>query len=297
MSLIVGAYPAQPSGLLDRETFFTELADEPTIRGLELPYHRDGGDPWPPGAPAAWTAVITAIPGTMQHLAGDPHFGLASTDPQGRAAALRYAAEIHDYATSLTAQDHRVEAIELHTAPRGHGSAEALTTSLTEILTWEWNGARITIEHCDAPAQDRVPEKGFLPLATEIAVLTELRATGHETGLVVNWGRSVIESHDPQTAEAHIQAARHAGVLSGLMFSGCSPQETDFGYPWIDAHLPAQEIQDAPQSSLLNKHQISRCLEAAGTPAIVGFKIGLPTAATAQQRARRLRHMCKLIAT
>ena len=81
MSLIVGAYPAQPSGLLDRETFFTELADEPTIRGLELPYHRDGGDPWPPGAPAAWTAVITAIPGTMQHLAGDPHFGLASTDP------------------------------------------------------------------------------------------------------------------------------------------------------------------------------------------------------------------------
>ena len=81
------------------------------------------------------------------------------------------------------------------------------------------------------------------------------------------------------------------------MFSGCSPQETDFGYHWIDAHLPAQEIQDAPQSSLLNKHQISRCLEAAGTPAIVGFKIGLPTAATAQQRARRLRHMCKLIAT
>ena len=75
MSLIVGAYPAQPSGLVDRKAFFTELADEPTIRGLELPYHRDGGDPWPPGAPAAWTAVITAIPGTMQHLAGDPRSG------------------------------------------------------------------------------------------------------------------------------------------------------------------------------------------------------------------------------
>ena len=106
----------------------------------------------------------------------------------------------------------------------------------------------------------------------------------------MNWGRSVIESHDPQTAKAHIQAARHAGVLSGLMFSGCSPHETDFGYPWIDAHLPAQEIQDAPKSSLFNKHQISRCLEAAGSPAIVGFEIGLPTAATAKQRARRLRH-------
>ena len=81
------------------------------------------------------------------------------------------------------------------------------------------------------------------------------------------------------------------------MFSGCSPRETDFGYPWIDAHLPAQEIQDAPKSSLLDKHQISRCLIAAGSPAIVGFRIGLPTTATTQQRARRLRHMCRLIAT
>lgn len=51
MSLTVGAYPAQPSGLVDREAFFTELADELTVRGLELPYHRDDGDPWPPGAP------------------------------------------------------------------------------------------------------------------------------------------------------------------------------------------------------------------------------------------------------
>ena len=132
MSLIVGAYPAQPSIPADREAFFTELADEPAIRGLELPHHRDDGDPWPPGAPAAWTAVVTAIPGTMQHLARDPYFGLASTDPQGRAAALRYAADIHDYARSLTAQHHRVEAIELRSAPRGHGSAEALDASLIE---------------------------------------------------------------------------------------------------------------------------------------------------------------------
>lgn len=72
--------------------------------------------------------------GTMQHLAGDPNFGLTSTDPQGRGAALRYAAKIYDYATSPTAQDHRVEAIELLPAPRGHGSAGALTASLTGIL-------------------------------------------------------------------------------------------------------------------------------------------------------------------
>lgn len=297
MSLIVGAYPAQPSVPVDREAFFTELADEPAIRGLELPHQRDGGDPWPPGAPAAWTAVITAIPGTMQHLALNPYFGLASTDQQGRAAALRYTAGIRDYAKSLTAQGHPVEAIELHSAPRGNGSAEALTTSLTEILTWDWNGARITLEHCDAPAYGRIPEKGFLPIASEIAVLAELIKNGHEAGLVVNWGRSVIESHKPHTAEAHIHAARQAGVLYGTMFSSCSPQETDYGYPWIDGHLPAREILDAPKSSLLTQYQISRCLEAAGSPAIVGFKIGQPASATAQERARRLRHMCALIRT
>jgi hypothetical protein len=297
MSLIVGTYPAEPSTPIERKAFFAELAAEPAIRGLELPFYRRGGDPWPTGAAPGWTAVISAIPGTMQHLALDPYFGLASTDPQGRAAALRYTAGIHDYAKSLTAQGHPVEAIELHSAPRDNGSAEALATSLTEILTWDWNGARITLEHCDAPADGRIPEKGFLPLASEIAVLAELIANGHRTGLVVNWGRSVIESHNPHTAEAHIHAARQAGVLYGVMFSGCSPQETDYGYPWIDGHLPAREILDAPKSSLLTQNQISRCLEAAGSPAIVGFKIGQPASATAQERARRLRHMCALIRT
>ena len=113
----------------------------------------------------------------------------------------------------------------------------------------------------------------------------------------MNWGRSVIEGHDPHTAAVHIETARRAGVLSGVMFSGCSPQETKFGYAWIDAHLPPQEIQDAPKSSLSDRHQIQGCLSAAGSPAMVGFKIGLPAAATSHQRARLLRHMCTLMAT
>ena len=297
MSLIVGAYPAQPSMPVDSEAFFTELADEPTIRGLELPYYQHGGQPWPAGAPAHWTGVITAIPGTMQQLAGDPQFGLASTDPQGRASALRYTAHVRDYAKSLAAQRHLVEAIELHSAPRGNGSADALSASLIEILDWDWNGAHITIEHCDTTSPRRVPEKGFLPIATEIAVLRELRAAGHEVGLVVNWARSVIESHNPHTAQAHIRSAREAGVLSGVMFSSCSPEETDFGYPWIDAHLPAREVQDAPRSSLLDKEHIDRCLTTAGSPAIVGLKVGLSASDTAHQRVRRLRQMCTLIST
>ena len=138
MSLIVGAYPAQPSGLVDRKAFFTELANEPTIRGLELPYHRDGGDPWPPGAPAAWTAVITAIPGTMQHLSGDPHFGLASTDPQGRAAALRYAAKIHDYAKSLTAQNHRTGSPRKDSCPSPPRSPSSPNSAQPDMKPDSW---------------------------------------------------------------------------------------------------------------------------------------------------------------
>ncbi|MEP6559855.1 MAG: DUF4862 family protein [Nakamurella sp.] len=296
MKLIVGAYPAQPPGHADRAAFYSELAEETSIRGLELPYRQDGGEPWPAGAHTDWTAVITAIPGTMQKMGRDPYFGLASSDPTGRAAALSYAADIRDYAESLTADGHRVEAIELHSAPLAHGSAEALTASLHEILSWNWHDAAITIEHCDAPAAGREPEKGFLPLAAEIEIVRELREAGHQTGLIVNWGRSVIQGHHTQTAVDHINAAQQAGVLSGVMFSGCSPQETELGYPWIDAHLPAREIQDAPQSSLLDQHQIRRSLNAAGTPPIIGFKVAVTaTAVTAAERARRIRHMCGLV--
>ncbi|MET3809218.1 DUF4862 family protein [Arthrobacter sp. UYEF3] len=296
MSLIVGAYPAQSTGPLARQ-FFDELGRIPSIRGLELPYRAEGGDPWPAGAPAAWSAVVTSIPGTMQRLALDEHFGLASRNPGGRRAALDFVAGIRDYVGALVSSGHRVEAVELHSAPPHHGSPEAFAESLNEVLDWDWQGAGIVVEHCDAPRAGSVPEKGFLSFEEEVQVVRGLRDQGREDiSVLVNWARSVIETGQSHTAADHLRYAREAGVLGGLMFSGCSPEPTEFGYPWIDAHLPAVEVQGAPASSLLTGGEIARCLREAGELPITGFKIGLPQDAVSPgDRVERLRQMCTLI--
>ncbi|WP_457950008.1 DUF4862 family protein [Pseudarthrobacter sp. alpha12b] len=297
MSLIVGAYPAQAEEL--QQQFYQELGRIPSIRGLELPYGPYGGSPWPAGAPEGWSGVVTAIPGTMQRLGGTPAFGLASKDRDGRRAALEFVSGLRDYASRLSGEGHNVEAVELHSAPPLHSSARLFEESLKEVLDWEWGSTRVLVEHCDAPRVGSKPEKGFLSFDEEVGVVKSLQGQGWgQVGIVVNWARSVIESGDTGTAVEHLFQAREAGVLAGVMFSGCSPEATEFGYPWIDAHLPPVEVDGAPPSSLLNRAEVQRCLAAAGPVAITGFKIGLPQhGLSVQDRAGRLKQMCDLIET
>nr|WP_246223648.1 DUF4862 family protein [Pseudarthrobacter psychrotolerans] len=56
--------------------------------------------------------------------------------------------------------------------------------------------------------------------------------------VAVNWARSVIESRDTTAPDRHVELARQAGVLAGVVHSGCSPRPTPFGGAWDDAHLP-----------------------------------------------------------
>lgn len=296
MSLIVGAYPAVPEAL-QQQQFYQGLGRVPSIRGLELPYGPTGGNPWPVGAPESWSAVVTAIPGTMQRLNQDKTFGLASTDSQGRLKALEFLSGLRDYVLQLAGEGHPVEAVELHSAPHRSSSANALEESFKELLDWDWGGTHLLIEHCDAPRPGSNPEKGFLTFSEEVDVIRSLREQGWDhTGIVVNWARSVIESENPDTAVDHLSQAREAGTLAGLMFSGCSPTETEFGYPWIDAHLPAAEVTGAPPSSLLNASEIQRCLHEAGPISLTGFKIGLSRhGLSPEERVARLQQMCELI--
>ncbi|SDT59723.1 protein of unknown function [Pseudarthrobacter equi] len=295
MSLIVGAYPAQPAG--SQQEFFRGLAAVPAVRGLELPYGPHGGNPWPAGAPAEWAAVVTSIPGTMQRLGASAAFGLASPDAGGRREALEFVAGLHAYVLSLKGEGRQVEAVELHSAPHPGADAAMFRASLSEILGWDWGTTRVLVEHCDAPRPGGRPEKGFLPFGEEVEVVRSLvEQVGSRVGLVINWARSVIETRNPDTAAEHIALAREAGVLAGVMFSGCSPDATEFGYPWIDAHLPAVEVEGAPPGSLLNRAGIQWCLAAAGTGPFIGFKVGLPREGlTVQDRVDRLRQMCALI--
>jgi hypothetical protein len=169
--------------------------------------------------------------------------------------------------------------------------------SLKQVLDWDWGSTRVVVEHCDAPRPGNRPEKGFLTVPEEVDVLQALLADGAgQVGMVINWARSVIETRNPDTAAEHIAQARAAGVLAGVIFSGCSPEETEFGYPWIDAHLPPVEVAGAPPTSLLDRGHIARCLAAAGPIPIVGFKVGLPARGlSVEQRVERLRQMCALV--
>ena len=159
--------------------------------------------------------------------------------------------------------------------PSGHGNPAAFAESLDEILGWDWQDTALVVEHCDAPRPGRRAEKGFLSFRDETEIVRAFRQQGRDVGMLVNWARSVIETGESRTAADHVAAARAAGVLSGLMFSGCSPEATEFGYPWIDAHLPAVEVEGAPASSMLNAHEIARCLREAGELRFTGLKIGL----------------------
>jgi hypothetical protein len=232
----------------------------------------------------------------MQRVGLDRKFGLASTDLEGRRAAIDFTASIRSHAARIRDQGHRVEAVVLHSAPSGYGAPAAFAESLKEILGWDWRGTAIVVEHCDALRPGQNPEKGFLTFGEETEIVRSFRDQGEDIGMLVNWARSVIETQERQTAAEHIAAAREAGVLTGLMFSGCSPEPTEFGYPWIDAHLPAVEVAGAPVSSMLNAGDIARCLREAGELPITGFKIGLPQGAVSPtDRAARLRQMCGLI--
>jgi hypothetical protein len=295
VSLILGAYPIEPDDPGQRRRLFELLGASGLYGGLELPYHSTGGVRWPEGAPRDWRAVVTAIPGTMHRMGADPAFGLASEDAEGRARAIDFAAGIRDYVAAVAAAGPLQVAVELHSAPRAGGRLDALAESLTLLAAWDWSGAKLVIEHCDAPRPSWAPEKGFLELDDEIAAVAAVAAAaGTCLGITINWARSAIEGRSPDTAVRHIESARTAGVLSGVMFSGCSPVATDFGYPWIDAHLPAREVEGAPNSSLLTADRIRESVVAAGPVDYLGLKIGLlPASLGVEARVARLATMAK----
>lgn len=245
-----------------------------------------------------WQLVVTAIPRTMVRLGQGSGYGLASSDEDGRLAALADLAEVRDLALRLAdeAGRRRVLAVEVHSAPapthasaRGVvGSAGAFARSLAEIATWDLAGAEIVIEHNDALVAEQEPAKGFFPLADEIAVA---RAVGgapaggapaggaHPViGVSVNWGRSAIEGRSASTPLTHTRAAAEAGVLRGIIFSGATDQESAWGTPWDDGHIAPRGDDPAlaaSSASLLGLPEMRATLAAAGDVplAFVGAKV------------------------
>ena len=293
MAYFVGAYAASPNTTgWDPELearYYAQLRALPNIKGLEHPFVgslHPHDDAWfVQNIDPNWRFMFTCIPGVMAAMANNPQFGLASNDAPGRDAALAFVRQARDAIAALnTACGRRVvDAIEIHSAPdqsRAQSSVHALTSSLATLVQWDWQGARLVIEHCDAHVPGQLASKGFLSLADEIAAIEATNARyGSDVGVVVNWGRSVLETRSAEGALQHIALAKQHGVLAGLMFSGASGQDTPYG-AWRDSHMPpAPAVAGGvgAEGSLLTDAALQACLHASDSRrlAILGLKIGI----------------------
>ncbi|MCC5450730.1 DUF4862 family protein [Rheinheimera sp. UJ51] len=310
MSFYLGAYAASPnvSGWDPQleAAYYQQLKSLESVRGLEHPFlgslHAQDDQWFLQHIDTKWDFVFTTIPGVMNALATLPTFGLASTDEAGREAAIAFMRQANHAIAKLNTHLKRqaVTAIMLHSAPARHncaGSAAAFKTSMQTLLSWDWHGARLLVEHCDALIDSHAPSKGFLSLTDELSVLSELNATQapeHPLGVVINWGRSVLETRQADGALQHIVAAKAQGLLAGVMFSGISDQATEYG-AWRDSHQPAQTnelVAFGEPGSWLTEQAVADTLQACQgvNLAVLGLKIGIrPQSADLTLRLNYLR--------
>lgn len=297
----VGAYAAAPSlSGWDPATegrFLASVLAMEGVAGLEVPFtgklHKEDEAWFLRQLPEQARFVVTTIPGTMARLQADKSFGLASTSASGRRSALDFVKEALDAVKRLNQELGRpaVETLELHAAPvaiTDAATAAALEASLIELSDWNTAGTQLVLEHCDALIPGHAPAKGFLSLEAEAeAVQRANDATGNSMGMVINWGRSVIEQRRPEAAREHITYLRDRGLLRGVAFSGCAGVDTRFGDAWDDVHVPpapsvsggsgAGGSNGAPDhellepASLLTPDRIKECLQAAGPLTETGF--------------------------
>ena len=280
---IVGAYALhatlEPWHEPEQERFRSELLDIPTIRGLEIPLPASVDERWLASLPPSWDYILTLLPATMQSLSSQASFGLASASPEGRAAALqlvmkaqRTVAAIHEHV------GHRVvRAVHLHSAPSrrsplGLSDWHCLNRSLEEIASWEWSGAELILEHCDAFRSDTTSIKGFLSLEDELRSLVNL-----PVGMGVNWGRSVLETRDARGALQHVEAIHAQGLLRSFVFSGTCLQDPLYG-DWQDNHAPIALGSSAawePRGGLLTVAEVEAVAArlAANPPPYLGLKV------------------------
>lgn len=273
--VIVSSYAASPAhGSWDpalEGELLPALAALPDVVGLEVPWvgkmHPHDVDWFIANVPAT-TLSITALPFVMGRTAADNRYGIASADDEGRAAALADLRVVAADVARLSAESAAsVAFIELHTAPRGAGSTEALARSLDELATWDFSGARLVVEHCDSPVAGQEFEKGFLSVADELSVV----AGRDNVGMWLNWGRSAVELRDADAVTAQIAEVAAAGALVGLGFSGAAGITGPYGAPWADAHLPI--LSTHPESgSILDDAHVAAALRAAGDVPYLGVK-------------------------
>lgn len=290
IKIVAGVYASQPSEEKAREEYYALLSHEYWINGAEIPFPGELAETskrsWlAKNLPSQWNCNnITMIPGTMQKLGDNPNFGLASAQEDGRGKALEHLKSMRDALEDFIflRGNEDVRYVQIHTAPTRQADSEAMRLSLAQIMEWNWCGAKLVIEHCDKYVPDQSSEKGFLSLEEEVLLAKEFGI-----GLTINWGRSAIEGRSTLTARNHIDQCAASGMLTGLMLSGAGPASTQYGYEWIDGHLPMSTLEP---TSLLTPSEIHYGAKSASQSeqwledGYLGVKVCVPSDADIQTR-------------
>lgn len=254
MKRIVGAYALEGENQQQRLELIQKIMGLGLCTGLEIPifsnlYKEDASWLWSELG-ANTSNVFTMITATMEAIEENENFGLASQNDEGRDLSLKMLASVRDIVAKLNREhNQRIFAVEIQSAPQMKSepeTREAFTESLLEIASWDWSGAAICVEHCDAFTTQHTPAKGFLTLDDEVSAVLKAREAQSRTpvGITLNWGRSAIELRDGAAVNDHISHCREANVLYGLMYSSASPVANAFGPAWTDAHLPLRPNTD-----------------------------------------------------
>lgn len=297
---MLAAYPSAPKDGAGREAYYKEIS-KLDISGLEVPLPPDGQGTLEAVVENClrpnWDVVITCIPTVVGKLVSNPNYGLASRDEAGRTQALLDVSRARDLAQQLVTDQHSVFAIEVHSAPGPKlGSARALERSLDEILDWDFAGAAVLVEHCDALVPGQEAAKGFFTLRAEISAIERVaKSCTNSVGVSINWGRSAIEGRSAEMALDHIKFAADSGLLKTLFFSGATAEETAWGSSWDDQHIPPRptksgSVLDASKTSLLGAAEIEAALRSIDPSVRVGLKIsGRPRDADVSHKVETLK--------
>ena len=239
-------------------SFFQALAADPRVIGIELPFleHRVLYPmEWlKKNIPTRWSLNLTPLPAVMQLVASNPKAGLASTSEPERKVAIALIQKTECYAEELQQVFGRpvVRSINLYSSPQNNtdgqqGDKEAFQRSLAEIKKMKWGSIALNLEHCDAFVSSHPAEKGFLSLEEEIESLDAVGGIG----LVLNWGRSAIETHSVDGLFQHLRQTLSHRLLRGFVFSGCTADPESLYGSWKDRHAPPRQL--CPESLLGEK--------------------------------------------
>ena len=268
----LSAYATSPScGEVIESIYFKNIASRSEIRGIEHPYFFDSEKysiNWLlANIPDHWELIITALPAFMEALKINPNIGLASINESDRCNAVLLIEKVNRYANKLNQVFGRnvIKALHLHSAPKNsynsiRGSKLSLKKSLDEIISMDWGDITLNIEHCDAYIHNYEPIKGFLSLEDEIEAI---HSVGHY-GLVLNWGRSAIETRSINGPLKHLQKVIESKLLRGFVFSGCTDNPTSVYKAWADTHMPPANFINGnylPHDSILGYKEIKQAFD------------------------------------